>query len=172
MMTTMFFDVTSPNYSLFALPIMYILTLIPHWYAVSICIARDGWKNEHPRTFVTQLAARPILGTKKMEHTPAERKILRAEACQQNGFENLPIFGMALLCGLVAELPGYLMNAMAALYLLSRIIYTILYIFVDSYAMSLLRSFTFLGQVTLYMAFFMQAAFAVASRSQTQRWGF
>ena len=38
--------------------------------------------------------------------------------------------------------------------------------------MSLLRSFTFLGQVILYMAFFMQAAFAVASRSQTQRWGF
>ena len=104
----MFFDVTSPNYSLFALPIMYILTLIPHWYAVSICVAQNGWKNEHPRTFVTQLAARPILGTKKMEHTPAERKVLRAEACQQNGFENLPIFGMALLCGLVAELPGYL----------------------------------------------------------------
>ena len=107
-----------------------------------------------------------------MEHTPAERKVLRAEACQQNGFENLPIFGMALLCGLVAELPGYLMNAMAALYLMSRIIYTILYIFANSHAMSLLRSFTFLGQVILYMAFFMQAAFAVASRSQTQHWGF
>ena len=144
----MFFDVTSPNYSLFALPIMYILTLIPHWYAVSICVAQNGWKNEHPRTFVTQLAARPILGTKKMEHTPAERKVLRA------------------------EVPGYLMNAMAALYLMSRIIYTILYIFANSHAMSLLRSFTFLGQVILYMAFFMQAAFAIASRSQTQHWGF
>lgn len=161
----MFFDATSPNYSLFALPIMYILTLMPHWYAVSMCMVQNGWKNENPRTFVTQLAARPILGTKKMEHTPAERRVLRAEACQQNGFENLPIFGIALFCGLVADLPGYMMNTMAALYLLFRVTFTILYIFVDSHAMSLLRSFSFFGQVALYMAFFMQAAFVVASRS-------
>lgn len=172
-LSALFFDVSSPNYSLLALPAMYMITVLPHWYSIALSMFYNGeWANENPRAFVTRLAARPILGDKKSQHTPLERKILRCQACQQNGFENMPIFGLALLCGILADLPGYLMNMMATLFILSRVLYTLAYVLSDSRSMSYVRTICFVGQVALYMRFFMQAAWAVAGRDQTHRWGF
>ena len=172
-LSALFFDVSSPNYSLLALPAMYVITILPHWYSIALSMFYNGeWADENPRAFVTRLAARPILGDKKSQHTPLERKILRCQACQQNGFENMPIFGLALLCGILADLPGYLMNMMATLFILSRVLYTLAYVLSDSRSMSYVRTICFVGQVALYMRFFMQAAWAVAGRDQTHRWGF
>lgn len=58
-----------------------------------------GWANEMPRSYVTQLSVRGLLAQKdkKLALSPLERTVLRAEACQQNGFEHLPIFGVALV---------------------------------------------------------------------------
>lgn len=124
----------------------------------------SGYKLESPRTFFVQLAARPVPGDKKSEHTAMERRYLRCEAAQQNGFENVPIFGVMLLAGIVAQLPGGFMNAMAATYLALRVIFNLVYIFVENPKLATVRSMAYLGTVAIYMTVLIKAALAVAAK--------
>lgn len=71
-----------------------------HWYTIYLVHKHkigSGWPNESPRSFVIQLAARPAVGDKKLRHTPVEKTILRCQACQSNGFENLSLYAATLV---------------------------------------------------------------------------
>lgn len=124
----------------------------------------DGFPLQSPRVFFMQLAARPVAGDKKSEHTPLERRILRCNACQQNGMENLPVFGLTLLCGIVAQLPGGYMNLLAVIYLVLRTMFNVAYIFTDSKSLAMFRSMIFMGHGLIYFQVFVKSAFAVAGR--------
>lgn len=50
-----------------------------------------------------QLAARPICGGEKAKHSPLEQRVLRCQACQSNGFENLPLYAAALVRLLISH---------------------------------------------------------------------
>lgn len=49
----------------------------------------------------------------KKTKTPTDLKYIRAEAAQENGFSNLPFFGVALLAGNLARLPASTLNSAA-----------------------------------------------------------
>ncbi|WFD31287.1 hypothetical protein MSPP1_002321 [Malassezia sp. CBS 17886] len=114
-----------------------------------------------PRAFVAQLAARPILGDKKSQHTPLELFVLRCQACQQNSYENLPIFFVVLLAGIIAKLPGGYLNRATALYILLRVIYTFVYVTVSSRRLAILRSVSFAAQTLLYCKLMLDAAYVL-----------
>ncbi|WFD07335.1 translation machinery-associated protein 16 [Malassezia vespertilionis] len=121
-----------------------------------------GWPNESPRVFVMQLAARPALGDKKSQHTELEKKILRGQSAQANGFENASIFGVALLCGIVAKLPGREMNMYAVSYLLIRAVYNWLYVMTSERKYSYIRTIVFQFMIAIYVSLFARSAFAIA----------
>ena len=166
------------NYSLFALPVMFLLSLIrkftnflisAHWYSIYLIFkyninGRSGWPNESPRPFFIQLAARPVDHDKKTHHTSVERTILRCQACHANGLENLPILGIALLAGTVAGLPNVMLNILAALYLVFRSFFNVFYIFVERREISLIRSLLFLGHICVYMTLFVHAGLALMQK--------
>jgi uncharacterized MAPEG superfamily protein len=75
------------NYSYFAVPAMWIVTMLPHWYSVSL--TKGEFAVSNPRAYVAQV-------TLKANKTETENKFLRAQAAQQNGHENLAFFAAAI----------------------------------------------------------------------------
>nr|GFD58146.1 hypothetical protein [Tanacetum cinerariifolium] len=55
-------------------------------------------------------------------------RLLRAEACSANGFEALPLYAAAVTAGNAAGLSALTMNMLSIGWLLSRAIYTYVYI--------------------------------------------
>lgn len=53
-----------------------------------------AWDNRNPRAFVNALSAKHLKGGKL---TALEEKILRGQSAQANGFENIGIFGIAVV---------------------------------------------------------------------------
>ncbi|KAI5474968.1 hypothetical protein MNV49_002152 [Pseudohyphozyma bogoriensis] len=107
------------NISYYAFPAAYMLCILPHWYAIGLTkSSKDlpGFKNLSPREFIVKC--------RNLEkQTPVVAKYLRAEAAQQNGFENLPIFMASIVAGNLAGLDTGLMNKLAVAYLASRAAY-------------------------------------------------
>jgi uncharacterized MAPEG superfamily protein len=76
------------NYSLYSIPAMWLLCLLPHAYGASLMKGRINKAN--PRAILSQIQA-------KEKKTDVDQMFLRAESCQQNGFENLPFFAAGIL---------------------------------------------------------------------------
>lgn len=62
-------------------------------------------------------------------------------------------------------MPGAKMNALAAIYVVSRIIFTVTYVMVSSRPLSLLRSISFMFQMIVYITVFITSAGLVAASS-------
>ena len=81
--------------------------------------------------------------------------MIRINGAKQNGFENIGFFAAAVVAGNVAGLPAKTLNGLTAGYLLSRVLYTLIYINNTNPKFSDLRSIMWLvgiGQViTLYV---------------------
>lgn len=65
-----------PNYSFYAIPAMWLVSFLPHPYA--IINAGDRFKNTSPRQMVSDLMT-------KKDKTETDKMIIRAESAQQNG---------------------------------------------------------------------------------------
>ncbi len=100
------------NYSLYAIPAAWVLSIAPHFYAVSLANKVSKFDNTNPRHAAVDLAAK----MSKEQLATFER----AEAAQQNGFENLPFFAAAVLAGNLAGLGSATLNHLSAIYLASR----------------------------------------------------
>lgn len=59
-------------------------------------------------------------------------KILRAEAATANGMEGLPVFAAAVVAGNSAGLSPLTLNALSLGYIVSRVVYNYVYIFLGS----------------------------------------
>jgi uncharacterized MAPEG superfamily protein len=55
-------------------------------------------------------------------------RLLRAEACTANGFEALPLFAAAVTAGNSAGISAFTMNVLSISWLVSRAVYTYVYI--------------------------------------------
>lgn len=67
--------------------------------------------------------------TSKLPNTNQLRgRLLRAEACSANGFEALPFFAAAVTAGNAAGLSAPTMNTLSIGWLVSRVLYTYVYI--------------------------------------------
>ncbi|PVI06631.1 hypothetical protein DM02DRAFT_609811 [Periconia macrospinosa] len=140
----------APNYSLHAIPVYWILALLPHAYAVSYMKkANNGkWNNANPRgTGETNKRAVPAAVQAKFE---------RMEASHANSMENAPFFIGAILAGNQAGLSSDTMNTAAGLFLALRVLYLFAYANIArtrySYVRSLLWALSMAVLIRLYWA--------------------
>ncbi|KAF2643029.1 hypothetical protein P280DRAFT_421509 [Massarina eburnea CBS 473.64] len=147
------------NYSLHAIPVFWVLTLLPHAYAVNIIKkANNGkWDNVNARG--------ANAATTYQKTAPAEvyARFERAEAAHKNGFENAPLFIGAMLAGNLAGLSTETMNFAAGGFLLSRVVYTLLYINVTRQKYSYLRSLVWWIGSVLWIRIYWKAGNALVS---------
>ncbi|KAG7539632.1 hypothetical protein FFLO_03431 [Filobasidium floriforme] len=147
----------SANYSPWALPAMWLVSISPHFLAVGLfdsyrAKGTPKWNNASPR----QQWTNEHFKSAKISKT-AQDMILRAEGAQSNGFENLAFFAVAQLAGNVAKLPASTLNTFAASYLLSRLAYNAAYILITDDTASKLRSILYLTGVFLNSSMFIKA---------------
>ncbi|PWZ02615.1 hypothetical protein BCV70DRAFT_234434 [Testicularia cyperi] len=137
-----------PNYSLFSIPAMWLVSFLPHPYAVAL--SKGRFKNSSPRQMMADLLA-------KKDKTKLDQKIIRAESAQMNGFENLGFFAAAVVAANYAKVPSHELNTLTGGYIASRILFNFLYIFVESEAVAGLRSASFVGGVAMVFTLFIKA---------------
>ena len=151
----------STNYSLYAVPAYYVLSLLPHQYAVStIKAANNGrWNNANSRSsnWIEQI----------QKSVPAEvfGRYERAEAAHKNSMENLVVFYTALVLGNMAHLPAGTMNTVAGLFLVLRALYPVLYIRTTSHKHSFARTAVWGSSILLCMYTVVRAANVFAFQS-------
>ena len=85
----------------------------------------------------------------------------RAEAAQQNGFENIGLYAAAIVVANAARLPVSTVNTASAVYLTSRVVYNLLYVNTEKLSISNLRSVVFLVGIGTIMTLFVKAGNAL-----------
>jgi len=144
----------STNLSIYAIPVAWLLCLVPHMYAVAHHDAKSPQKKVNltqPRSFVASLDQNQALD-KATKDT-----IIRAESAQQNGFENIGIFAAAVVVGNVAGLEPRFLNGFAGAYVLSRMVYIWVYINNTTAAMTRVRTTVYFSGVFCCMVLFLAA---------------
>ncbi|KAL7422014.1 hypothetical protein Q5752_003787 [Cryptotrichosporon argae] len=146
---------TANNLSFYAIPAAWTLAIAPHFYAISLFN-----KERAPGTsgFDFSFPRRSIAGVKDAKLSPATQdRYLRAEAANDNGFVNLPLFAAAVVAGNLARLPARALNTAAGIYLVSRAAYNLLYIYGTNNALGLARSAAWLTGVVANFYLFAKA---------------
>lgn len=151
------------NLSLLAIPTYYILSNLPHAYALNVATKGQPleWDNRCPRS--TKLKA--DLQSKLSEEQFARYE--RAEACSANLYENLPLFASAIIVGNMAGLKkdGWAgLNAFVGAYLGLRAAYAVAYIGIGDNKLSYLRSGLWVASFSLCFRVFGEAARVLGSK--------
>ncbi|GAA5942538.1 MAPEG family protein [Sporobolomyces koalae] len=147
----------STNYSFYAIPAMWATSIGAHFYAAALTKASNDlpdFDNVAPRDFLRRVQ-------NQEKQSEVVKKYIRAEAAQQNGFENWAIFAGAVIAGNLAKLPTSYMNVFSSGYILSRILYNILYINTTSAAWSNVRSVVYVGGIASLFTTFIKAGNAL-----------
>ncbi|KAK4051629.1 hypothetical protein OIV83_002769 [Microbotryomycetes sp. JL201] len=134
---------STANLSAIALPLAWVTAISPHWLAAYLTFNDKDLKpfdNRCPREYVASVRALE-------KQTPVVKKYLRAEAAQQNGFENLPIFIATVVAANAARLPAPLINKFITVYLASRVVYNLLYIQTTRQKYTGIRSVVYVGGI-------------------------
>lgn len=90
---------------------------------------------------------------------------MRAEAAQTNGFENLAFFASAVVAGNLAGLPAQTLNTLSGGYLISRVLYNLIYINNTSEAMANTRSVVFVSGVGMIFTLFIKSGNILRERA-------
>ena|SRR5579859_4097232 len=116
------FRVNAPNYSIYTIPLAYLLVsaVSPRGVLMSLGLGH----NVYPREDIDKAAA---------QLPPAEAaKIKRREAAHKNGHENFPLFAAAMIVGNDAGLDSGTLNLLGVGYLICRGVYTWCYVNLDT----------------------------------------
>ncbi|CAD6573524.1 MAG: hypothetical protein TREMPRED_000850 [Tremellales sp. Tagirdzhanova-0007] len=144
------------NLSFYAIPVAFVIALAPHIYAISLFnTERASGTSEYDKTCPTSQTSK----VKEAKLSPnATGNFIRAEAANANGFINLPLFAGAVIAGNMARLSPATLNAATGTYLVSRVIYNLIYINNHkSNAISQGRTAVFLIGIFACMTLFVQA---------------
>ncbi|KAF1840799.1 uncharacterized protein K460DRAFT_321303 [Cucurbitaria berberidis CBS 394.84] len=145
------------NPSILAIPAYYMLSVLPHGYAINVATQGklNAWDNRNPRS--TDLKA------SLKQRLPAETfaKYERLEACHANGMENLPLFASAVILGNMAGLKKQDLTAFVGTFLAIRIAYTAVYATNQTQGLALIRTGIFNAGVLLCLRTIIQAARAL-----------
>ncbi|CDS02263.1 uncharacterized protein SPSC_02649 [Sporisorium scitamineum] len=139
---------SGPNYSYYSIPAAWLVAILPHFVAVGL--AKDRFKNASPRQLMADLLA-------KKDKTALDKKIIRAESAQLNGFETLGLFAAAVVAANAAKVPSHELNQLTAGYLASRALFNLLYIYVTDQATATLRSGSYLTGIGIIFTLFIKA---------------
>ncbi|KAF2495838.1 hypothetical protein BU16DRAFT_526390 [Lophium mytilinum] len=150
------------NPSILAIPAYYILSVIPHSYAIQL--ATNGkplsWDNLNPRSSTLKA------NLKKTLDAETYARYERAEACHANGMENLPLFASAVILGNMAGLKRdgiHGLSGFAGLFLAIRVAYTVVYLRTTTTGPTLLRSTLWAAGSTLCVRVMLEAARALSN---------
>lgn len=153
-MTSYLPNLAHDNISLYLIPAAWLVAFMPRIYALSAYTAATKKDTKaialQPRDFSKMALDDQAIDAK------TKGRIVRAEAAQANGFENLGLFASAVAAGNAAGLDASVLNGLGVAYLVSRVVYNHIYIFNDLVP-SQARTVTFLGGVGMCMALFVQA---------------
>ncbi|KAM0749384.1 hypothetical protein T439DRAFT_327091 [Meredithblackwellia eburnea MCA 4105] len=149
----------STNYSLYAVPIAWGLCMAPHFYAAGISLSSNDpgipkFANASPREWCAR-----VRGLEKK--SPEVKRILRAEAASQNGFETLALFSAAVVAGNAAGLSRDELNKWVLAYLASRVVYNVLYINTRNEILSLARSCSWMSGIGIICTLFYKSIAAI-----------
>ena len=103
-----------------------------------------------PRDFTSEVVNDQALDSK------TKGRIVRAEAAQANGFENLGFFSAAVVAATFAGLSPWTVNSLSLGYLVSRFVYNHIYIFNDLVPVQA-RTAAYFGGIGMIIALFIQA---------------
>ncbi|KAL6703790.1 hypothetical protein ACN47E_009089 [Coniothyrium glycines] len=148
------------NYSLYSIPVYWVLALYPHAYAVSLIRNSNNkqWDNTNPRSTDTNEQY------KKSVPADTYARFERAEAAHKNGLENAPFFIGAVLAGNYAGLRSTTLNAVTGTYVCLRVLYNVLYINTTTQKASRLRSVTWVSSFVLLFGTYIAAGKSLAAR--------
>lgn len=140
------------NLSLLAVPAYYLLSVVPHAYALNVATKGrpEKWDNTCPRSATLKEKIKSQLS--EAEYARYER----AEACSANLFENLSLFASAVIVGNMAGLKN--LNTFVGAYLGLRIVYAFAYIGISSSSASYIRSALWVASFSLCFRVFAQAS--------------
>jgi len=139
---------TTKNFSLYTIPVAYVLALAPHAYAVN---ASKTYDLRSPRTY-----------SKLLEHDQTidkatKDKIIRCESASANGFENLAFFASAVVAGNLAGIPTRALNFLSGGYVLSRLVYNFIYINNTTEHVAMMRTLVYFTGVAHIFALFIKS---------------
>jgi len=150
-----FLDTYNP--SILAIPAYYILSVLPHSYALHV--ATQGkpleWDNRNPRSSTMKANLKDRLDADTFALYE------RAEACHANGMENLPLFATAVVLGNLAGLKKEELTKFAGTFLAVRLAYTALYLKTNTQGPTVLRSGLWVAGFSLCFQVLFKAAKAL-----------
>lgn len=146
---------SSQNMSLFTIPLAWMLSIAPHWYASLLYRKASARKidSRQPRALIN------IVAENQSIDSATKARFMRAQGAQQNGFENIGLFAAAVVAGNMAHLHHTWLNALSVGYVLSRIVYNLVYINNTTAALATTRTVVFVTGQSMLMTLFVLAGY-------------
>lgn len=129
----------STNYSVYSIPIYYIMNLIPHTYSTTIFAGGSvkNWDNANPKSAAVRERFQ------KRVSAATYLRWERARAAHNNGIENFPLLIAAVILGNMAKLDAGMMNWTFGTFLLFRAMFIAAYIEISDGRLSVFRTLVF-----------------------------
>lgn len=143
-----------PHYALLSIPAMWLTALYPHARAVSLIknANNNKWDNVNSKGSAWSATLQKSVPTEVLA------RYERAEAAHRNGLENLPFFGLAVLCAEWAGVPETTVGVSAWAFVASRLVYNALYLNTTDLKKSFARSGVWGVSTLICLSLFVQAA--------------
>ena len=100
---------TTPNYSIYAIPAFWLIAFAPHAYSAALIHRGTNGRVENANPRGASIAE---MYRKSLDRATFG-KVERARAAELNSFENLPIFAAAVICGNMAGLDVGTLNSVS-----------------------------------------------------------
>lgn len=131
---------STPNYALFAIPVYWVVAMVPHGYSVYLITTHNNNKFDLPSPRSTN--NRSMIEKSVPKHI--YRRYERCRAAHDNMLENMAFVIGGILAGVMAKLDAGLMNTICGVYIASRIAYALSYINITSHKWATVRTFWYL----------------------------
>lgn len=141
------------NISLYTVPFAWALCLAPNVYAIRLYEKASSrqFNNQEPRSLTMMVMENQSIDS------ATKGRIIRAVSAQQNGFENIGFFATAVVAGNLAGLDTTWLNTLSVGYVISRILYNLIYINNTTASLAATRSVTFVGGIGMIWTIFIMA---------------
>lgn len=141
------------NVSLYTLPVAWLLCLAPRIYAAATYYSSTSNSPNflHPRSLAQKAISDRTLDTR------SKNRIVRAEAAQANGLENVGYFAAAVVAGNFAGLEKGVLNGLALGYLGSRLVFNWVYVINETSLWAGVRTAVFFAGQGMIFALFILA---------------
>ncbi|OJD36255.1 membrane-associated eicosanoid glutathione metabolism protein [Diplodia corticola] len=143
-----------PHYAILSIPAMWLVSLYPHAHAVGLIKSANNnrWDNANSKGHAWSATMQ--------QSVPADvlARFERAEAAHRNGFENLPLFGLAVLSAEWAAVPEATVAVTAWTYVALRVAYNALYLNTTDVKTSFARSGVWALSSLVGLSLFVRAA--------------